>query len=194
MKKSKKISVNTLENITNEDYTPVTTVDWHGAELAVKKTLSLGEMMAFVDLCVGACFKDDDGSYMPEKLHFAIKNCVVGMYTNVSLPENIEKRYDLIYRSDLIPTVMLYIDIQQFDEICEAIHTRVEYRANANIKEMTRRVDELYTALEDLSAQFEKILSGINPDDMKALMGALSNGGLSEEKLVRAYMSQKKEK
>lgn len=194
MSKSKRISVNTLEKIVKENYEPETTIDWHGVELSVKKTLSFDEMMAFVDLCVNACFKPEDNAYMPEKRSFAIKNCLIGMYTNVSLPENLEKRYFLLHCSDLVQTVMQCIDERQFEEICDAISAKIEYRVNANIEGVTRQMNELYAIVENLGNQFEGVLSGVSNDDMKALVGAMANGGLDEKKLVQAYMARKEGK
>ncbi len=189
--KIKKISVNAFEEAVKDSYQPTSVIDWHGIELHIKRTLGLAEAMSFVDLCAGVCFGEDENGYMPEKLAFGIKTAIVSMYTNVSLPENVEKQYDLIYNSDIIPTVMSHINREQFDEINTAIHAKVKYRANARAEAFNRRIEELTSSLEGMGQQLGDIFSGVSKDDMNAIVGAMSNG-MDEEKLVQAYLARKK--
>ena len=42
-----------------------------------------------------------------------------------------------------------------------------------------------------ISVQMSEMFNGVNADDIKNIMGALTDGGLDEEKLVKAYMANK---
>ena len=46
-------------------------------------------------------------------------------------------------------------------------------------------------SFDTIMTQMEAIFSGVNAEDMKKLVGALSNFKLDEEKLVKAYMGSK---
>lgn len=191
MAKTKKISVNAWENIVKENYVDTALVDWHGEELVIRTTLGLPEVMELVNRCADACFLDADHAYMPEKLPIAIKLSVISMYTNVTLPTNPNKLYDLLYRSDLFETVLDHINVQQFDEMCAAIDERISYRINANVEEASRRFEELYAALDQLGAQMESALAGVSSDDLKSIVGVIADGGIDEEKLVKSYIEQR---
>lgn len=186
--KTKKISINAFEGVVKDTYQPVAEIDWHGCELRIKRTLGLSEAMSFVDLCAGVCFGDD--GYKPEKLAFAIKTSVVSMYTNISLPENVEKQYDLIYQSDIIPTIMSRINREQYDEIIFAVNAKVRYLADSETAAFNRRIEELFSNLEGIEQRIGGVLSDFSGDDIKAVIKAVSNG-VDEEKLVQAYMANK---
>lgn len=194
MAKTKKISINAFDKIIENTYTPTETVEWNGIEITIKNTLSLTEMMAFVDSVTKSCFTSDNGTYLPEVKDFAIKSCVLEMYANFAMPSNIEHRYKLIYCSDAISTVLQHINNQQFSEITQAIDDKVSHIAQANIEMVNRQANDLYASFDNLQKQLAEVFSGVGSDDMSKLVGAISKGKLNEEKLVQAYMSQTKPK
>lgn len=191
MAKTKKISVNAFENVMKETYTPTSTFDWHGVEVTVKKSLSLKEMLEFVDTVVKTCFTSDTNTYIPELKDFATKMCILEKYANFTMPSNVESRYALIYCTDAVETVLGYVNHQQFNEICVAIAKKVENLAQANIEAVNRQMNELYNAFDNLQTQMAGLFSGVNNEDIKAVAGALSGGLLDEEKLVSAYTKSK---
>lgn len=187
MAKIKKISVNAFEKAMKETYTPTETFDWNGIEVTVKKNLSLKEMLEFVDSVVKSCFTKDTNAYMPEIKDFATKVCVLEKYANFAMPRNAEAQYTLIYQTDAVERVLSYVNLQQFNEICDAIDKKVENLAQANIEAVNRQMDELYNAFDNLQSQLAGLFEGVNNDDIRAVAGALANGTLDEEKLVKAY-------
>lgn len=190
MAKMKKISVNAFEKAMKETYTPTETFDWNGIEVTVKKNLSLKEMLEFVDSVVKSCFTKDTNAYMPEIKDFATKVCILEKYANFTMPSNVETQYALIYYTDAVERVLGYVNPQQFNEICFAISKKVDNLAQANIEAMNKQMNELYNAFDNLQNQLIGLFDGVNNDDIRAVAGALANGTLDEEKLVKAYTHQ----
>lgn len=191
MAKTKKISINAFDKIVKENYTPTTTVEWHGQEIVVKRTLSFKEMMEFVDSVTKTCFTISTNTYMPEVKDFAVKSNILERYANFTLPNNLDHRYELIYSSDAIETVLNHISHQQFNEIMVSIDAKIKNLAQSNIEAMNKQMNELYAAFANLQTQMEGMFSGVNPDNFNALIGAFG-GGLNEDKLVDAYLAKTK--
>lgn len=190
MAKMKKISVNAFEKAMKDTYTPTEIFDWNGIEVTVKKNLSLKEMLEFVDSVVKSCFTKDTNAYMPEIKDFATKVCILEKYSNFTMPRNVETQYTLIYQTDAVECVLGYVNPQQFNEICVAIAKKVDNLAQANIESVNRQMNELYNAFDNLQNQLAGLFEGVNSDDIRAVAGALANGTLDEEKLVKAYTAQ----
>ena len=192
-KTEKRISINELEKIATQNYVPTKTIEWNGVEIIIKNTLSLHEVIDFVDGVSTRCFKQETGAYMPEVKDFAIKCCIMQLYANFRLPSNVETRYDLVYRTDAVDVIVQYINKVQLEEIVDAINDKIDNIAQANIEMVNIQMNELYTSFNSLQEQMNSIFSGVKEDDMAKLLGAISEGKLDEEKLVQAYMQSKKD-
>lgn len=190
--KIKRISVSAFENAVKNTYEPTVTVDWNGLTLVIKRHLGLYEMAKFVDVCVKACFNPDDASYSPESKDFAIRSCIVAFYTNITLPENPAKQYELIYSSMILDAITMNVDQIQLNAIIKAIDDKVAHLASANVELVTKQMSDLYGALEGVQQQMSDMFSGVSAEDIKGVMGALSSGGFDEEKIVKAYMKNRK--
>lgn len=187
MAKVKKISINAWEQVMKDTYTHTSTVDWNGVEITIINTLPMKEMLTFVDNVVQSCFTQDTLTYIPEVKDFAIKSSLVEMYTNVSLPSNLATRYDMIYRTDLVDTILKSINIAQYSEMFAAIEDKIANIAQANIEATHRQMNELYAAFDNMQKQIAEMFAGIGADDMTKLVSALANSALDERKLVDAY-------
>ena len=190
MAKTKRVSVNAFEKVMKEVYTPTEVFNWHGIEVTVKKTLSLKEMLEFVDSVVKSCFAKDTNTYMPEIQDFATKVCILEKYANFTMPSNVESQYVLAYCTDAVECVLSRVNQEQFDEINYAICKKIENLAQANIEAVNRQMHELYGAFDNLQNQLASLFDGVNNDDIKAVTAALANGSLDEEKLVAAYVNR----
>ena len=190
--KPKKISITALEKAMSADYVPTTTFEWRGIDVTVNKTLSLEDMMVFVDNVTSLCFKSSDGAYLPEIKDCIIKSCIVELYTNLTLPSNISRKYDILYRTDIVNAIVKHINQTQLHEIIEAIDCKVDNIAQANIEMTNRQIAELYTTFNNLQERIENIFSGVTPEELSSLMVAMSNGSIDEEKLVQKYIETHK--
>lgn len=186
--KLKKVSINSFEKVVTDLYEPFEIIEWNGIEVVIKKTLSLKEMLEFVDGVTKSCFNEDTNAYRPEALDFAVKIFVLEKYANFNLPKNIELKYDLIYQSDVVSHIIPHINSEQFKEIISSINKKVDNLAQANVEAINRQMNELYNAFNNLQENLGTVFSGINPEDLKNAMGYLSTGQVfTDDKIVEIY-------
>lgn len=194
MAKIKKISINAIDKVVKTLHTPSTEVEWNGLNVIIKHTLTFKETLEFVDSVTKTCFTASTNTYMPEAKEFAIKSNILEKYTNFTLPNNLEHRYEMIYCTDIIDVVLKNINIAQYTEMIKAIDDKIKNIAQANIEYMNKQLSDLYNAFENLQKHTESIFEGISPDDITSLMKTLTDGSLNESKLVSAYISHNKGK
>lgn len=190
-KTEKKVSIALFDKIAKEHFDNNATIQWCGTEVKVKRSLSLMEVLAFVDDVVESCFHDQYG-YMPEVRDFVIKSNILSRYANFSLPDNLEHRYQMVYFTDAVDTVCEVINTTQLQEIVDAIDKKIRFNCNTRTAEIQKRIEQVVETIEDMSRQTEALFSGLTKDDMQTLMSAIAESGLDEQKIVKAYMEQKK--
>lgn len=194
MATKKKISINAFENVMKERYIPVETINWHGLEITVTKTLSFKDMMEFADAVSKLCFTADTHAYIPEVKDFAIRKLVLEKYANFTMPQNISNQYALIYQTDAFEAVLDVINLKQYNELINGIDKKLDILAKANIEAINKQMSELYGTIENLTENLSSIFSGVESADMDNILKAFSNGGMTEEKIVQAYLEQSKGK
>lgn len=182
MAQKNKVSVATIEQVMKEQFSNAAkTVEWCGVEIEYKEVLTMVEMKAFVDGVVDASF-DNDGDYMPEFTDWLIRTNMIQLYTNVRMPQNIEKQYDILYRTDLYEQIAGLVDQRQYAKIMEAIEQKLEYRRNSDVTAMRVQLSGLIQQFESMGQD----LMQFTPEDVENLEGAL-------EKMKEAGMDQPKD-
>ncbi len=189
-KTDKKVSISLFDKISKENFQNEITAQWHNTELKIKKTLPLPDVLAFVNDVVESCFHEQCG-FLPEIKDFVIKTNILSRYANFSMPNNLEHRYQMVYCSDAVDTVREFIDTEQLREIVDAINTKIQFRCNTAVTDLQKRIDQVVGTVEKMSNQIGTLFSGVTQDDMRNLIGVISDGGLDEQKLVKAYIDQK---
>lgn len=195
MKEAKKVSIGDFERVVKDNFSCLNTsreADWHGVTIVITPTLSIVDMMEFVASVVESCFSDD-GDYLPEIRSFAMGKNVLERYANFRMPANAQKCYDLIYRSDAVEFVTEFVNERQLADIESAIDEKINYRLDTMADHVRARLEEFAGAMANLEEQTKHVFDGLSEEDMKKLVGAIEQGGMSEEKLVAAYLDQKKE-
>lgn len=192
MAKTKKITVKEFEDIARKNYVATEVVEWNGVDIIINRTLSLRDMLEFVDMVVNSCFSEQTGSYLPEIRSFAISMCILEKYANFSMPSDIEKQYELIYRTDAVKAVVERINRSQLDDIITAIDQKIDNIASANIDAVHSKMSDLCVAFENMQNQMSTLFSGINEEDIKNMTAAMSGGLLDQDKLVKAYIDNTK--
>ena len=188
----KKISAAEFEKAMSESYTTTESFDWMGHEVVVTKTLSLGDMMQFVANVVSGCFDSETGAYMPEVKDFFTKFNILEMYANFELPDDVSARYNLVYRTDVVERVYDHINNTQMIEIRSAIDAKIRSVLMANTSVITKKMDDMVSAFTTLQKQTEELFAGITGDDVKTVVGAIGDGTLNPEEIVKAYMTASK--
>lgn len=190
-KTEKKVSIALFDKIAKEHFNNEVTIQWHEAEVKVRRSLPLMDVLAFVDDVVGSCFHELYG-FMPEVKDFAIKSNVLSRYANFTLPDNLEHRYQMVYCTDAVDTVCGVINTTQLQEIIDAIEDKIQFNCDTRTVELQKRIEQAADAIEELRDNAGAVFSGVTQDDMKTLMGAIAESGLDEQKIVKAYMEQKR--
>lgn len=189
-KGEKKVSISAVDNIIDERFLNIVTEQWYDVEVKMRRSLPFTEVLAFVDDVVQSCFQRN-GAYVPEVLDFAIKSNIISKYTNVSMPDNLEHRYAILYNSDLVDFVCQHINMQQLQEMVNSINRKLAYMCDTNTVSVQNRLNDLISAFETMQEKTEAMFGDVTPDDMTRLVGAIGDGALTEEKIVEAYMKHK---
>lgn len=190
-KAEKKVSIALFDKIAKEHFKNEDTIQWHEAEVRVKRTLSLTEMLSFVDDVVGSCFHDKLG-YMPEVKDFAIKSNILTRYANFSMPDNLEHRYQMVYGTDAVDAVCEAIDTTQLQEIVNSINSKIHFLCDSKATLVQERINSVLETMEEMRDNTKDIFGGLSQEDLNNLVGAITESGLDEQKVVKAYFEQKK--
>lgn len=169
---------------------------WNGIEIEVRRFLTMKEMLEFTDAVVKMCFSDD-GTYRPEIRDFIVRTNILSSYTNIETPENLEILYDMVYRCDIIPQVMRYVDRTQFNAIMSAIDCKIEDKLNTNVERYEREVEQkmilIDCAIEEFIDRFNSIFDGIDNDTVRNIAGAISNMSIDPAVLAKSIVEAKEE-
>lgn len=193
-KKDGRISVSLLEKIVKDKYSPTSTVTWNGLEITVKESLSFKEMILFVDGVVKGCFASDDGAYMPEVKDFVIKCSILEDYTNLTLPQGIERKYDIIYHSDIADVIMSKINASQYYEMIAAIDKRIDAIVNANVDNFNKQVNSMNDAIDRIEEQMKTSLDGVDLEALSKMLGILDDEGTDSSGIIDIYKESMEKK
>lgn len=192
--KIKKISISSLDKAIKEhdaENGPEAVVSWNGIDVTVKRRLSLYEMMKFVQTVVDNCVRKTDGKYLPEVFDFIINNNIIEFYTNITLPEKAEHRYDILCRCrPLYKLIIEEIDKDQYHEIIDAIRSRIDYETKTNIDAVMKKVEDAQAMIESIGSVLSSMVDGIDPDTFKSVMEKIADGDkIDEGKIMEAYLN-----
>lgn len=190
MAKKKRVSVNAFEKhvVIDYEYKPY---EWEEMEIMVKPRLDFLEMMTFVDGVVKGCFRSDDNSFLPEVKDFVIKSYIVEMYSNVSLPQNVNKKYDLLYACDIVDFILDIIDKSQFEEMMKGIDQKIKYMVAMDVNTITTQMNQLLSSLSGVESKASQLFSEISKEDIDTILKAIGNGKIDESKIMEAYLEHK---
>lgn len=165
-------------------------IDWNGVSIKIQKNLSLEEMMSFVKDVVASSFATATNEYLPEIKYFSIDCCILEYYTDLLLPSRIEKKYELIYNTDIIDFVKRYISDRQINLIVEAVNERIEYLLEANISSIENQMNRVAENFNSIGENISKIFDGIDNETISKIASTIANGTFSEEKLLQAFRDE----
>lgn len=191
--KIKKISINALEKCLAEITDDVSTFEWRGIEISVRRRLSLQQMLLFVTNVTSLCFTDA-GEYIPEVKDFAIRSNMLEVYANFTLPQNAEKKYEMVMKCDIFPLIYERIDGNQFKDILWSIDEKLDYVASSHIEAVTKQIEDIYSAFNGLEEKMSAIFEGMDKETFNAIANVLTQSGVDEEKLMTAYINAKSDK
>lgn len=181
----------TFEDVMDALFQNKETIDWNGISISVSKTIPLSDTLDFVKSVVDSCF-DDSGVYTPELKDFAFRVNAVRKYTDITLPADASKQYELLYRTNLYGVIMNAIDDGQISVICQAIDEKIVYECDTQMRDLRVRLEKMIESLGVVADNAMAMFGGIDQNDMENLVKAVSSGKLDESAVVRAYLDQEK--
>ena len=96
-------------------------VIWHSANIVVKYSLNFIEYVDIYNSIVEGC-ESPDGEFVPALIDFSIRMNIISFYSNVELPEDPEKLFDVAYSSDLFEIVYKNANTKQIDAIIDSVY------------------------------------------------------------------------
>lgn len=186
-----RISTEEFKQAVFENNESVVEAEWRGIQVKINRLLPLSGVLKFVDAVAESCFMADTGTYIPEIKDFAIRCCILTMYANFELPEDLEQKYNLVYASDAVSFVEERIDSSQFNQMMIAIDRKIEHRAQSNIEALNKQMNEVVAGFNALEETLGEVFRGIDGDTISKIADAISNGAFDENKLVQAIVNSK---
>ena len=188
-----KVSYEAFNEYVMDNFAPTKVIEIGGTSVEVRNHLSPAKLIDFVENVAMNCFQDDD-EYIPELKDFLIRINIINLYTNIELPEDMDQKYDFLYGSDIIHTIVGNINPNEFNSILTAIDAKISSVDNANIASYKEKIDEVYNIVEGMSSQIENAFSSISDDtikDMSTVFASMANGELNRETFTRAFLDIK---
>lgn len=187
-----KLTYEDFEKLINENTAHGVEIIWKSIPIRVTPHLTMAKMMEFVGTASSMCFSSD-GEYLPEVLDFAIQSNVVSMYTDMELPDDLEQRYALTVHTDLVATIMEFIDQYQFREMTKAIDRKLRYLSDSDVAKARSDIMHLFDMFEQMQEKMAGAMEVLASDDISKIASAVSGDGFDMDKLVKAYANQLRE-
>lgn len=183
-KKTNKVSVNQFEKaIVKPDIQIIDIGVDEKIEVEVKRKLNLDEMLTFVSEVVSFCIDAGDETYIPEAYRFAIRVAVINGYSNLTMPSNIDKQYELAYYTSAFNQIMSVIDREQFTDIIDAVDMKLNHKLSLQRAEISAGVNAAIGKMNQITDMFD----AISEDDVKSLIGGLTKiQSINNEDIINA--------
>lgn len=159
---------------------------WNGIEINIKRTLSVYEMKVLFDTVLDRCFDDEDGSYHPEYRDFAERASLISLYSDTTLPENIEDQYDFVYKTDIYDFVSSHVDVTQYSALFDALDEKIKEAVDGK----TREIEKTMHMVTNLVDMFNTMFDGVNAKDVSSALKSISENGIDEKAIVDAIINK----
>lgn len=174
--KTKKLTFNMLAaEIQPSEPAMITVRGFEDQPIAVQKTLSLQQALAFIKNTVSMVVDTETGEYMPEVCDFALKLNVILSYADIAIPKDLEKAYKVVYESNLYDSVMDVINSEQYYILEDAVSDRVQYLRDMLVSGAAIQVNEMIKKMEDTMGDSLKTLNEFNSDSFLNALNSMQN-------------------
>lgn len=190
---TKKISVNKFEQAIPN--TPIVEKALDGVEdvvMAIKKTLSLTEMLEFVDEIANSCVDMEEGVYIPQAYDFAIRVATLTKYANFRMPASLEKQYQLVYETSAFEQVISEINERQFNDIISSIDKKISYMLGVLTSSAALQVRDIISKFGEIADVSMSAFGGIDPNEVQSVMKGLSTASVDSEKVAETILKAMK--
>lgn len=119
MERIKKITADQLLAHSKHQNTRV--IMWNGIAITIRYLIELKEIPDVIDSIMNACYDKTHDTFMPEMIDFIFKVNIITRYAYIELPIDIEKRYEVIYNTDIYNTIVSYVNAEQVQSLKRTI-------------------------------------------------------------------------
>ena len=189
-KKDKRVSVSALDDTMKEIHSVQVSpkkYEWRGVEISVKPFASVRDMVDIPRYVIDVLFTDE-GTYVPSLKRFAVMSAFVEFFTNITLPQNIDKRFDFLYHTDIYEFVKERVDKLQCSDILDAIDEAIDYRCESELSRERGLLNDVIAQFNRMNDEMNNLMGGVSNTDVANVFKAFSTGRVSEEKLLKEYM------
>ena len=187
-----RVDGSSLVKVMKDEYGDQTfSVNWHGVDVTVRKTITLAEMLGMVRDIVTSCY-DEDQKYLPEVFDFAAAVSLLSRYANIDMPGDIEEQYALVVGTDLYSMIAGEVNQRQLDQILEAARAHIEYINCEHSNFVMSRISELSESLEAVAGRVKDVFDGVNAEDLQNVIKAVGENGIDMDKVVQTYIDKSK--
>ncbi|MEG1562299.1 MAG: hypothetical protein RR365_00980 [Bacteroides sp.] len=192
-KKNNRLSINSFEEIyKNEEHVAILDFS-ENFKVEVKKEISLVEASKLINSVVESCI--EDGKYIPICKRFAFRKYVIEAYTNIALPENINKQYDFVYGTNVFTKIASAINPAQLAEICESIDEMIKQtvedvaiQSRSEIKRIADSYEELLEKYKLMLTLLDETLGNTDFVELAKTIGSINE--IDEDKILDALISK----
>lgn len=206
-KAESKVSVNKTDKIINEvKQTPVKCgVGDEQIEVLVKPYLTYKDNVNFIsDVVSGVVFNEQEiVSYA--NLEFELRINTIKYFTNVRIPEDYNKQYDLAFSSDIFNMIMAYVleNSKSYWSLRAAVEKQIEFEVNKmqnqfklGTQQYIETVQAEAQAVIDIVTRLMETFKGIDVDEVAKMIPKFAEATkINEKTLAEAVLDiqQKKE-
>lgn len=166
-------------------------------EVVIKQKLSLEESMSFVNSVVLGMIDDDIVTYSIKE--YLIRVNTLEYFTNIRLPLDLDKKYALVFDSDIMYRIKDKIDEESYNDLLFSIEKQLAFeiaKMNNQFKSETQNYIEKITSeaeqIIEMFQSFGKVFENITPEQLNTILPNLAKFG-NEKDLVKAFIDAKKE-
>lgn len=154
-----KINKKTIKKIIENNYSQAVVEIGEGLSLKVKRTLSLTDAVSFVSNIVDMCIDKAELDYMAFAFDIANREGVLKLYAGITLSNNLEADYDVLYSTGIYEKVLEHIDRKQYDILLDAANSQVKYYRDLFSSAATTKINEVADRFETTMNESMKSLS-----------------------------------
>lgn len=187
MAKAKKISVSAFENVMKQVQN-IDEFEWNGLTISVTKTIGAKEAIGFAKAVVAESFHAETGEYIPYLKEYSIRRCIIEAYSNLSLPDSVERQYDILYRTDIVDEVMSHINTAQLRDIIDSANDKIENVATSNAERVNQMAADVANTISLLEEKLEVFNNMMSQADIKAMVDLVTPGKVDESSIAKSII------
>lgn len=163
-KENGRVSVGTFERYyeaTQKSPKHITFGDGDNAfDVAVVPILGMQESIDFTRAFVNTVFQND-GSYYAALQEFALRHATLVFYTNMTMPNDASKEFDLLMGTDVYDRVVELIDSNHYSIIVKAALEQLDYEYDLRMSDTRTSVDNAVSEMKRLAQNYETFMDSV---------------------------------